>query len=92
MAGDRVYRDMKVFVEGDDGKKRPVNIGYCYDDGEKVRFQITALPPPGARTNWSGVIEVREERGARPQPTRGNGAAMRGSVRQPGDDDDIPFG
>jgi hypothetical protein len=62
MSSDRVYRDMKVFVEGDDGKKRPVTIGYAYEDGDKLRFQITALPPPGARTNWSGLIEQRDQK------------------------------
>lgn len=67
---DRVYKDMKIFVEGDDGKKRPLTIGYCYEDGDKLRFQITARPPEGARTNWSGLIEAREERGQQANANR----------------------
>lgn len=86
---DRVYRDLKIFIEGDDGKKRPLTIGYCYDDGDKVRFQLTCDPKPGAKTNWSGVIESREDRGQ----SRGTGQRNGGGQRSQRDDDSdgIPF-
>ncbi|MBP9863668.1 MAG: hypothetical protein KBD62_37325 [Kofleriaceae bacterium] len=81
MASDREYKDMKVFVEGDDGKKRPVQIGYAYEDGGKLRFQITALPPPGARTNWSGLIESRDDRGGAQRSSSSGGGNQRGNGR-----------
>lgn len=60
---DRVYKDIKVFVErSGDGKKVPLVIGYAYEDGGKTRINITAFPPPGAKCDWSGVIEDRQSR------------------------------
>ncbi len=72
---DRVYEDLKIFIEGSDGKKRPLSIGYSYMDGDKRRFQITSFPPPGARTEWSGLIESRDQ--PRQQSSGGNGGGAR---------------
>jgi hypothetical protein len=90
---DRVYKDLKVFIEGFDGKKRPLVIGYSYEDGDKTRFQITCLPPPWAKTDGSGVIEGREDRGQRAN----GGGVQRGQQQSSSggygseDDPSIPF-
>lgn len=64
---EREYMDMTIFVEGHDGKKRPMRIGYAYkNDKGALAFKLECLPVPGAKTDFSGVIQKREPKPATP--------------------------
>jgi|GEM_PF-6831271 len=89
----REYLDITLFVEGHDGKKRPLRIGYAYkSDKGGLSFKLECLPVPGARTDYSGTIQRRQ--------TRDEGASNGGGQRPQaqshgaggGDMDDTPFG
>jgi hypothetical protein len=82
--GDREFLNVVAFVDDSRGKKRAIDCGYAYRDGDKMRVKMKAIPT-GA---WDGslTIERREQRqgggGQRPPAQR---------AASPAQEDDVPF-
>ena len=83
--GDREFLSVTAFVDDGRGKKRVVDCGYAYRDGDKMRVKMKAIPT-GA---WDGslTIERREQR-------QGGGGGQRPPAARPSapaQEDDVPF-
>lgn len=79
MAGDRVFFNLKAFVDqGPDKKKKVVECGYLYDNG-KGGFNLKIIATPTAGWDGSLIAEL-------PKP-KGEGGGRGGDDG----DRDIPF-
>ena len=83
--GDREFLSVTGFVETKKGKK-PVDCGYAFRDGDKVRVVVKSIPVG----QWDGslTIEARQPRG------QGGGSYQGGQQRAAAPakaDDDVPY-
>ena len=85
---DREFLSVTGFVETKKGKK-PVDCGYAYRDGDKVRVVLKSIPVG----QWDGslTVEARQPRQGGGSYQGGQRAAAPAQASRPAQDDDVPY-
>lgn len=90
---DREFLSVFAFVDDGRGKKKAIDCGYAYRDGDKMRVKMKATPT-GA---WDGSLTIERREPRQPGSYSGGGGGG-GAQRQPAQrssapsqEDDVPF-